>query len=662
MANDGDAVSRWVWVELIGFDNESPDYGVQHYLETAGFTPDVVSFLLFNPDFVHAHDGMAVERALPFDCASYGGHPYGADRQRQDWTSWQLRGLVRELQAHGVAVYFALFDQFASDEWLGQHPELWHRNRHGQQMQSVCPIKHLVDGTLYDDFFAAKLGDVLDDYGFDGFHQADGYCHPRLPVFEGDFSDDVVAQFVATGAPLPDDLAVPSGDDPGAIGRRAEWIWRHARREWIAFYARRMAEFTGKVCAAAHARGKRVVPNNALTRDPFEGLYRYGVDYRQMAAAGVDGYILETVAPGVSIGAESGMNADPHYDLLAMVLLMKAYLPEVELHCLNNAHDVNEQWDVLRHGPSLLEREIYCNANLYQWQSDGSLRRCSAGPMVCLADGIKPHEWGWLRQWWNLGFGPMPRRVRGATVVWSESTMAAQMEEFISTRRWTIHKLLFELMAAGAPVYCIADVRDVGAVRGPLLVLSPQLFTAEERAAISAYRGGPVIAVGAGELNPPPADVEFVAGGTSDLWCRVWGASPTVARKWEAAAESLPADLMDLPEPPLYFNELAFQPVPPGFVAACADTIAQCARAPRVARREDVIRAQALELGEGHWRHIIGNDSHHYAVTDIDVGDEIERAEVVTDFPGTPPSVAGTRFGIRVPGRGAVIVDVWLQS
>jgi len=68
LADDTPALTRWVWVELIGFDNESPDYGVRHYLDTAGFVPDLVSFLLFNPDFVHTHDGMGADRALPFDC------------------------------------------------------------------------------------------------------------------------------------------------------------------------------------------------------------------------------------------------------------------------------------------------------------------------------------------------------------------------------------------------------------------------------------------------------------------------------------------------------------------------------------------------------------------------------------------------------------------
>ena len=665
MALGGTTVGKWCWVELIGFDNQSADYGVGHYLDNAGLVPDLVSLLVFNPDFVHAHEGMAEDRVLPFDCGSYGGHPHGADRARQDWTKHQVRGLVRELRQRGVAVFFSIFDQFASDEWLGRHPELWHLNRQGQRMRSVCPLKRLSDGTLYEDFFARKLGEVLADYGFDGFHQADGYSHPRLPVYEGDYSDDIVEQFVtATGVALPDGLANRSGDDAEVIGRRAEWIWRHARREWIAFYARRMAEFTGKAVAAAHALRKRVVPNNALTRDPFEGLYRYGVDYQRMARAGVDGYVIETVAPGVSIGGESGMEANPHYDFLAMMLMMKSYLPKVDLHCLNNAHDVNEQWDVLRHGPALLEREIYCNANLYQWQADGSLRRCSAGPMVCLADGIQRHEWRWLREWWARGFGPIPRRVLGATLVWSDRTLGPQLDEFIATRRWTIHKLLYELMAAKAPVYCTADVGHLAGVSGPLLVCCPQLFPEEELAAILAYRNGPVIVIGGATPGLPEPDFGFAdCQGPDPLVCAVYGARPEVeVSLGPEEPDSLPEDLMGLPEPPSYVQELTFRKVSPGFVAACAQVIAECAGAPQVLRRPDVIQVEALELDDGRLRLIIGNDSHYYVVTDLDVGREIERAEVVTSFPGTPPAPAGSQFGLRVPGKGAVIVDVFLKE
>lgn len=665
MTDTGRSYTPWLWIELIGFDNELPDYGVQAYLDNAGFVPEAVSLFVFNPDFMHAHDGMVEDRLLPFDCGSYGGHPRSYERERQDWTKFQVRGLVQELHRHAIAVLVSVFDIFVTDEWIGQHPELLHVDREGRRIGSICPWKRLRDGTYYEDFFARKLGEVLRDYGFDGYHQADGYCHPRLTVYEGDFSDDMVDQFVrATGLVLPEGMAGESGDRPEVVAERACWIWRHARREWLGFYARRIQAFCGKVAEAVHAQGKRVVANNALTREPFQARYRYGVDYKLMAQAGVDGFILETVAPGVAIGGEGGRVASPHYDFLAMVLLIKSYVPDLELHCLNNTHDVNEQWDVLRHGPQLLEREIYCNANLYRWRSDGTLERCSRGPLVCLADGIQRHEWQWLREWWDRGFGTVPRRVVGATVVWSDRALEAQLDEFLDTRRWTTHKLLYELMAKGAPVACAADVADVGAVRGPLLVLNPQLLPEEELAAVRAYTGGPIIAVGGRTPALPKPDFEFEdCYVPHQLYCAVYGTD----KRWDVTIapdgpEEIPEDFAGIAEPHAYFEELYFRKVSQGFLAACAHAIADCAGAVKVLGRPDVIRVQALELDDRVLRLLIGNDSIHYVLTDLDVGREIESVEVVTPFPGTAPAFAGSRFGLRVPGRGMVVLDVVLKE
>ena len=254
----------WLWVELIGFDNQRPDYGVEAYLENAGLIPAAVSLLLFNPDFIHTHTGLAEDRSFPFDYCSYGGHPYSYERARQDWTRFQLRELVGTLQAHGIAVYVTVFDLFVTAEWLGQHPEVLHVNTAGTRLNSVCPWKRLADGSWYEDFFVRQLVRVLQDYGFDGFHQADGYSHPRLPLYQGDFSDDMVAQFeAATGRTLPEDLGAPQGDDAETLGRRADWIWGQARRAWIDFYARRVQSFCRRVAESVHAVRKRVVLNNA---------------------------------------------------------------------------------------------------------------------------------------------------------------------------------------------------------------------------------------------------------------------------------------------------------------------------------------------------------------------------------------------------------------
>ncbi|NCO34626.1 MAG: hypothetical protein AUJ92_15465 [Armatimonadetes bacterium CG2_30_59_28] len=209
---------RWLWIELIGFDNELEDFGVEAFMDNAGFVPDAASLLLFNPDFVHNHAGMEQARALPFDCCSYGGHPYNEQRTRQEWSSHQLRGLVRELQQRGVKVYVSVFDGFVTQHWIANHPEVLHVRKNGQQLASVCPWKRLSDGSFYEDFFVEQLLRVMRDYGFDGYHGADGYSHPRIPVYDGDFSDDMVGQFGdTTGISLPDDLRGACDGEAGAI-------------------------------------------------------------------------------------------------------------------------------------------------------------------------------------------------------------------------------------------------------------------------------------------------------------------------------------------------------------------------------------------------------------------------------------------------------------
>jgi hypothetical protein len=284
--------------------------------------------------------------------------------------------------------------------------------------------------------------------------------------------------------------------------------------------------------------------------------------------------------------------------------------------------------------------------------------------MVCLADGIQRHEWQWLREWWDRGFGPVPQRVRGATVVWSDRALEAQLDDFITTRCWTTHKLLHELLARKAPVFCAADVTHLDAVSGPLLVLNPRLFPSAELARVLSYRGGPVVLIGPKPDDLPPPAVGFSVGeGLTAMWCGVYGATPSVSAPEPAETPpALPEDLMGLPEPPVYVQELAFQPIPSAFLATCAETITECARAPLVMSGGEVIQVHTLELTPGHLRLILGNDSHYYTITEVDVRDPIDRIERVTPFPGTPPAPRGSQFTCRVPGKGAVILDIFLTD
>ena len=113
---------RWMWIELIGFDNQKADLGVADFLDNAGFVPDGLSLLFASADFVHTHQGLDREVVFPPDYCSYSGKPYNMERKRQAWTNRQLKGLVDRLRQRGIQVYFTLFNlypAFTGELFLG---------------------------------------------------------------------------------------------------------------------------------------------------------------------------------------------------------------------------------------------------------------------------------------------------------------------------------------------------------------------------------------------------------------------------------------------------------------------------------------------------------------------------------------------------------------
>jgi hypothetical protein len=653
---------RWLWIELIGFDHTAPDLGVGALLETAGFVPDAVSLLLFNPDFVHLHAGLEMARPLPYDCCSYGGHSANSERQRQAWTTTQLRDLVAQLHGHGIAVYPAVFDMFVTDEWLGQHPELLHVRQDGQRLRSLCPWKRLADGSFYEDFFTAQLLRVMSDYGFDGLHGADGYAHPRIAIYDGDFSDDMVGQFVDTsGIVLPPDHPAAGDGTPAAIQARATWIWRHHRRAWSRFYADRITRFWTGVTAALHSAGKRVVINSTWTRDPFEATYRYGVDYRAMAAAGIDGLVVEAAACA-SETERTCSDAGVLHDFAAMLMLINACVPSLPLILLHGVKDTEEQWNVLRHTPPALEREVYALTNVHRVGPHGALHRCAAGLMVCLADDIRQEEWRWLRALWASATQPRPARILGATVVWSSRALEAQWDDFVANRTWTPHRIVHRLAAAGAPVHTVVRVEDLGATTGPLLVPLPHLLPPAEQAAVLNYRGGPVILVGPSAAGLPAPSFTCCDGeGPQAMVCAVYGAAGCGELQGLGAPRPAGAGGFDpnaAVEPGSFLVDLPFRPVSEHFLKAVAGLLIELGGGGRAVDGADRVRVVTLAEDDRHWVLLIANDQHGYARTRIEVSCRIAAIRTLTPFPPLPIRPLDTAFAVRVPGRGVVAVEL----
>ena len=103
-------LEKWIWIELIGFDNEKPDFGVKEYLDGCGFVPEGVALLLTWLGFTLDHTDMNEERTLDACECSYYAHTANAQRYRQNWTNYQLCGLIRTLQSYGIKVFLSFFN------------------------------------------------------------------------------------------------------------------------------------------------------------------------------------------------------------------------------------------------------------------------------------------------------------------------------------------------------------------------------------------------------------------------------------------------------------------------------------------------------------------------------------------------------------------------
>lgn len=654
---------RWMWIELIGFDNREPDYAVGAFLENCGFVPQGLSFLLTPPDFVHTHVGLDHEVVFPPDYCSYGGKPYNCERQRQAWTNWQFKGLIEELQAHGIKVYFSVFNLYVSQidgeiyrsPWCDSHPEVMEFTRDGIAASCLNPLKRLADGRHYEDVFVERLVAVMQDYGFDGYHVADGYSCPRQPIWLADYSADMVAQFVAMmGVDLP--FAVAPAN-PAETRARAEHIWNHHRQQWCEFYARRFEGFLTKVCRAMHGLGRQVCYNSAWTRDPFEAYYRYGIDYRRIARAGVDRFLVETVGAGVSIGAESGFRADLRFELNFMLAHLKVCLPEMPLLCLNGTGDTTESWDLLNHAPVVSEREIYTLGHLFV-QDEVGFHRASSGPFVCLADGITGPQWRWLRQNWKVAYESTPQRVLGATVLWSEAALDRELDDYLSHRLLTRQKIASELQARGAPLQVVANSKHLAAMRGCLLVPRPELLSAAELEAVLDYAHGPVMLIGCQDADLPPADLAFAEGpGPEQLACRVYHAGCALAQPDLAPVAQSPLPPF-MPDPRNYLYGMFFRTVSEAFLQACADLLIDLTPSPRLVDRGSMLRVLAIETKGGTVRLLVGNEDHIYVLGRIDLRREVKEVRIASHYPGRPILPDGQFIRVQVPPRGMIVLDV----
>ena len=467
---------KLIWIELIGFDNNKPDFGVGDLLSRMEVKPSKIALLLCDTELIHAHENLDQDFRIGAQHCSYVARPYNSERIRQDdWTAFQLRALNRTIKSHGVEVYAAFFDYVMFedsartrgipdfDAWNSRHPELLYTLADGSTSRSICHFKHLSDGTLYEDFLAAKLPRFLTDYEFDGWLACDGFAHPRHPIYKGDFSDDVTAQFEQfLGHSLP----------AGTVAEHSAHILANLRLKWMRFCVKRQSDFIRKTIKAAKSAGKGVIAFSAWTRDPFEAIWRYGTDYRDIYDAGADAMVVECSAGVVTI---EGWNRGEDTEMLdrnrAMIMRISAYVPELPLYQLYAVKDDCEEYCVLRHAPPLAATEIQSNGALF---SAFSGRQCLAGAMICLGDAIEKHEWNFLDDCLRSIFAIDLSFPQSPMLIMSKKAMENELEAYCTMPVCNSFRICAELIANGAPISLVGgEDEPFGNPDIPVLIIHP---------------------------------------------------------------------------------------------------------------------------------------------------------------------------------------------
>lgn len=495
-----------VWMPMIGFEKNDWDKGARRIINQISFAPDGLSAFLFHPDIVMQHNGMETERILPPDNCSYYGSPRNDERFRQEWTNYNLRELVYNLHDEGTIPYLGIMGVSIGnrwhEEWITSHPEVRLDVRGGQGSYNV--LKHMDDGTLFEDFFTERLCQTLIDYGFGGLQVADNFCPQGTVIYNGDFSADMINQFTEhTGIELPADLISGMNEDTNENKNlRGDWLWKDHRAEWIKFWAWRWAAFWRKVCAALHSIGKKVIVLGMYCTDPFETLYCLGIDLKQLAETGIDYFMPNIVPTGLFLDYPEWGYRFHRYMLMAP--FTSAFAPETKLVSLLGVRDCTEEWDVLHHVPCCLERDIYTLSGFMRVTSEG-YKRCLEGLMICLGDGVRDEEWKWLTERFDVGFYDEKQVLHtlSPTLVWSDHAFYNTLPEYIRTRRWTAHKFVYDAEDRGSLTGAIVRIEDLDYEEGTLYIPNFDLLPDDEKDKIAAYTRGPVICTAAAERFTP---------------------------------------------------------------------------------------------------------------------------------------------------------------
>lgn len=656
---------NWCWIELIGFDKDSPDYAVGEFLQRFGRPLEGVVLLFADIGFAFAHRGMKCEFTFrPCDCA-YGDKDRSEERLRQEWTNYDLRGLIRTLQKKGVKVYFSFFN-FCYEQNIGgiDLAAYFDRTAGWELTYAVNVIKKL-NGVPFSQLLFPKVKRVVEDYGFDGIMFADGISSARPAIENGDFSDAMAEMFAEFGGQA---LPPRCDGDARAFAARREYILAHCRAEWTEFLMTCWEKYYAELHEYFDGCGELLF-NSCWTRDPFEAAYRYGIDYRRCFTKKSDRIMVEEVSATRRIlgdedqgGFYLPLSARDYfcYEFYLMQMSLRCCLPDTEQITLTPVKDTTEQWDIIRHAPTELQRAILRRNNCFVFEN-GTYKHCSAGPLYCLSDAIPAESWNWIAGVEKFRLEDIDG-AEGFTLTWSDACMDADLAGYIAKREYSAGEIYKEFLTRGLTVSAMARADSLRGIRTPVFAANSALYSEKEIAALRNC-GVPVVLAGrCCDMGRKPV-WECEAEG---FRIAVYGAAlPSGFKKAAAGAADVKFEEADLSpgdeQGGIWTMPLRYRRLPEAFFRRMSELLNGAFGLPYADEPQKRCKVTAFRKA-GKTYMLLSNDEYFYIVPKVKAAGKIAAARSLLKMDGYRVRTDGNCFYDRVPPRGMDVAELETEN
>lgn len=666
-------MNNWYWIELIGFDNKKEDYAVSDFLNNVGVKIEGVSLFLYSVEFINAYNGYNENKKLDRSYCSYGAHPYNEERNLQIWSYAQLKGLVDELHKHNIKVVFSTFStfvywhkkklkvgKFGSKDLKFREVEFKKQDGKFEDFGSVSVIKSFSNGTYYADYFVNQIYRIINDFDFDGIHLADGLSTHRRCLQVGDYSDDLVLRFLKKyQIKLPSDIEGPCDFDGEKIYKRYRYILENYRYEYTVFIAAEFGIFYKKLYKQFKNSGKIVLFNGAWTRDPFESLFRYGIDNREFDSYANSAYIFENMCASMPIYStlESGgvqfsdeFRQCSQYIFQLTLLSLKIYSPKMKMINLTPIKDTQEEWNLIANHPNMLKKAIGMRNSAFILKN---LRyvKASQGMMYCLSDAITKDSWSYVN---NIELKSDIKRINGFSgySFLFNDDIKKELKKYIDTRYLNSFELRKRLVSAGISFGLGTDIESIDLIDCPLICVNIQDYSDTDLKKLELYKGVLVV-IGTKDVIKKTASVT-ISMNNSDIFCKIYNLQkdllPIVIDNELVKTDISPDDAHE----GLWTAPLKYENVNNLFFKKIVDILEEYVQIPKVVKGN--AKVNAYRVNDTTWKIYVYNKNPHIDLITVSLPFVVEKAKSVI-VKSALKSFSKYELLIKIPNDGIEIIE-----